>query len=305
MTRQDAPQKTMLPAQDRIAREAATLDRLHEAMDRDAESTLAEAIKRAVEERAREEGYALSAEMAALLGRHAEALPDTIVLLYLREVPAITVGQLRAHLERLGLNPDLQLKLMGLWRLDAAAEVPRPRVFPRSMLVADLRRGDLMGRATANRTLQLLSALGLTTEAPSGPNGALDVQVNQRLLELLEEAVLAVRAPVVKGHRLSVRVPTGAEIVRSFQALFLAGLLSWAALTAAPGWAHAPQEPIPVLVPQVTTPLPLDRSASVGLAVGSFSAEPEIQLAALSQVLRDSLLLTGPQPRPAPIETGN
>lgn len=295
--------RNTMPATARRAREATTLDRLHQGMDRNTERLLAMAIKSAVEERVQQERYVLPPEMAALLGPKATALPDTIVLLYLREVPAFAVAQLRDHLAQRVPDPDRQLKLMGLWNLDAARPVPRPRVFPRSVLVADLRYQDLMGRTTANRTLQLLAELGLTIEAQSGPNST-DVQVTTSLLELVENAVLGLDSSTARGHRLglgNVSVPAAmTQVLRSF---FLAGALGLATLASAPVWAHVPDQR--TMTPQATTLSQFELSDRAKQLEADTLGASEIQFASLSQVLRDSRRLSGQQPQPAPIETEN
>lgn len=115
------------------------------------------------------------------------------------------------------------------------------------------------------------------------------------------------------GHRLALRAPSKeAPVVCSIQALVVAGALALTGLIATPGWTRTPSEPTPALVSSVparaVAPVPVGLAAIVTPAVVAddvVTVEPRVQLSSLSQVVRGSLKLTGPQPRPGPIETLN
>lgn len=275
----------------RFSRELATLRRLQAMTDNQSEKSLARDIKLAVSKRIEEQKVTLSPDAATLLGKKAEALPDTIITLYLREVGAFSVGDFRGYLSNHVKieNPETYLREMGLWRMGADEQVPRPRIFPRSLIVSDLRCTTDMSRATAYRVLQLLAALKLTTESISGRNGALDVQVNIRLLELVEDAVHNLTENKNTRHRFDIYRISDNMIRRAFQMTLV---LALGGVMAAPVRASLSENGL-----GVTQAPPVQSIIDI--------KEKTIECAAISDVLLGSSKLLGPEPRPAPIETLN
>lgn len=194
---------SVLPDNTRYTRESVTLDRLYSANDRE-QKLLDAALRDAA--CAATKHLDLSPEHHSTLGPKAQALSDVVVALYLRETTTYTKGDLHAHISGKS-NPKaatFYLRLMGLAHLDEADLVPRPRVFPRAMLVTDLSKTANLGKATVHRVMQLLSKAGLTVESVGGLNGALDMQVKQPLLALVEEAVMSLPINLPLGHRLDI-----------------------------------------------------------------------------------------------------
>lgn len=189
----------------------------------------------------------LQPELAALMGPKAEALPDCIVTLYLREVPTFTLGEFRRHLARFAepIEVEQWLRFMGIARLGDREFVPRPRFFPRRMLAADMAKNPDKTAATStttyNRCLQLLSLIGLIREAPANNLGALDTQVTCALLELVEREIAAVPLTKVSRHPRDIREVASTYVHRIVGAFALAFMLGGSDPSHAEGFATCPE----------------------------------------------------------------
>lgn len=186
-------------------------------------AALADRLRQAIKDMVGKQN--LQPELSALMGPKAEALPDCIVTLYLREVPNFKLADLRAHLCQFAgpIEVEQWLRFMGISRLNDTEPVPRPRFFPRRMLAADMANNPVKTAATSattyNRCLQLLAFLGLIREAQANSLGALDTQVTRALLELVEREIVATPLSKVKKHPRDIR-PNGSEYVHRIVGAF-------------------------------------------------------------------------------------
>ena len=213
----------------RFEAEAAAMSWLLGGRTQDELARLADRLRMAI--KAEVGNKDLQPELLALMGPKAEALPDCIVTLYLREVPSFTLAELRRHLDHFAepIEVEQWLRFMGIARLSEQEPVPRPRFFPRRMLAADMANNPVKTAATSattyNRCLQLLAQLGLILEAPANNLGALDTQVTRSLLELVEREIAATPLTTISRHPRDIR-PVGSDYVhRLFGAMAMVVML--------------------------------------------------------------------------------
>lgn len=280
---------TTSEAEIRRNREAAALRRLFALNDRE-QAVLTDTLRQALTQIA--QSYDLSNDLWSLLGPKAEALPDVVIALYLREVGSFTKDEFAEH-----LSVKVEAKMLRFYlRQMGIADVPgdtvlvRPRVFPRALMAQDLAHTAGLGRATVHRALQFLAQVDLTCESEAGPNGALDLQVKRTLLILVEEVLMSLPTIEPEGYRLDIPRKLRSPICVAVLALIVA--VHWAGMVRASEPLGLTAEVFGVTLAQPCLEMPVTCAAT--------PVTP--QFAALRDVLQDGRRLLGPTPAPAPID---